>query len=333
MTQAELAISKPKILHYNPIELHPIRYQFALDYFNLGCANTWFPKEIPLVDDVDEWNSRLSDVEKHYVKYMLGFFSTAESLVANNIVIAIYPQLANAELRLYLGRQIYEEMNHTVTFDYVIKTLPLDKDEIYRMHENIPATHAKEEFEIEFTRNLERKKFNSEEERIRSIIRNICGYYVVLEGIFFFSGFMIGLSFARRQLLKGLATLVRYVLKDETIHLAFGVDLLHALIAENPTVMTPEFRKEIEDIIRNSVQVETEYAKTAMPEGILGLNDAYYMQYVQYLADRRLTKMGLKKIFNTKNPAKWLATQADLPELFNFFEAKAIDYENIVNAI
>lgn len=316
---------------YDAVELGEIRYPFALDYFDQGCANTWFPKEIPLNEDVEQWNSVLTDVERHYVTWMLGFFCTSESLVANNLVMALYPQLPIPEARLYLGRQAYEEMNHTVTFDYVIKTLNLDREEIFKMHADYPEMAAKEKFETELTKNLIEGVFESEDDRIRHLIRNLIGYYVIMEGIFFFSGFLVGLSFERRRLLKGLGTLIRYVLKDESIHLAFGVDLITAIIEENPQVMTKEFKEEIVDMIKESVELEAEYAEAAMPDGILGLNRKVYGQYVRYIADRRLQKIGFEKVYGDKNPAKWLVAQNDMPELINFFESKPIDYEASVN--
>jgi ribonucleoside-diphosphate reductase beta chain len=316
---------------YDVIELNPIRYPFALEYFDLGCANTWFPKEVPLGEDVEDWNTRLTETERHYVRWMLGFFCTAESLVANNLAMALYPHVPIPEARLYLGRQAYEEMNHTVTFDYVIKTLNLDRDELYRMHAHCPEMAAKERFETGLTRALLEEPCHSEEGRLRRLIRNLVGYYVVMEGIFFFSGFLVGLSFERRRLLKGLGTLVRYVLKDETIHLAFGIDLIGALTDEHPAVMTPAFRAELGEMILAAVALEDAYSGAAMPEGILGLNPAIYRRYVRYIADRRLQRLGLPKAFGETNPAKWLVAQADMPELVNFFEAKPIDYELVVS--
>ncbi len=315
---------------YDAVELGEVRYPFALDYFDLGCANTWFPKEIPLAEDVEQWNSVLTDVERHYVTWMLGFFCTSESLVANNLVMALYPQIPVPEARLYLGRQAYEEMNHTVTFDYVIKTFNLNREEIFKMHASAPEMAAKERFETELTKSLVEGNFEDEDDRIRHLIRNLVGYYVIMEGIFFFSGFLVGLSFERRRLLKGLGTLIRYVLKDETIHLAFGIDLIAAIVAENPHVMTPEFKAELVSMIKRAVELEAEYAVAAMPEGILGLNTSVYGQYVRYIADRRLQKIGMEKIYGDKNPAKWLVAQTDMPELVNFFESKPIDYESVV---
>jgi ribonucleoside-diphosphate reductase beta chain len=120
---------------------------------------------------------------------------------------------------------------------------------------------------------------------------------------------------------------VRYVLKDETIHLAFGADLIRALADEHPDVVTPAFRRELSELIQSAVELEERYAAAALPEGVAGLNQSVYVQYVRYIADRRLARIGLEKVYGARNPARWLVSQVDMPELVNFFESKPIDYE------
>lgn len=315
----------------NPLRLHPIKYQFPLDYYEMGQANTWFPKEIPMSEDIEDWTHKLTEDERRAVKYMLGFFCTAESLVGNNLVLGLYGHITNPEARVYMLRQAYEEANHTVTFEYVIKSLNLDRDEIFLMHESVPQIKAKEDFEARLTEAIAGRWDVKTIEGKQALIRNCVGFFVIMEGIFFYSGFMMGLSFERRKLLKGLGTLIRYVLKDESIHLAFGIDLIHTIINENREVMTPEFQQEIISMIREAVAIESAYANAALPRGILGLNTKLYDQYVQYIADRRLMKLGLPKQYNVHNPCKWMTAQADMPELINFFEAKPIDYEQQVS--
>ncbi len=314
----------------NPLRLHPIKYNFPLDYYAMGCANTWFPKEIPMAEDIEDWNTKLTPDEKQAIKYMLGFFCTAESLVGNNLVLGLYGHITNPEARIYLLRQAYEEANHTVTFEYVIKSLNLDHEELFTMHESIPEIKAKQDFETRLTEEIAGRWDTSTVTGKQALIRNCVGFFVIMEGIFFYSGFMMGLSFERRKLLKGLGTLVRYVLKDESIHLAFGIDLIHTIMNENREVMTPEFQQEIISMIKEAVAIESAYGQAALPRGILGLNIKLYDQYCQYIADRRLMKLGLAKQYNVHNPCKWMTTQADMPELINFFEAKPIDYEQQV---
>jgi len=296
---------------------------FARKLYHQSCSNTWFPKEISLAKDAQEF-AMLSDIEKHYLKYMVGFFCTAESLVANNINYALYKHLQDSDCKLFLLRQAYEEANHAVTFSYIIESLGLNREEVYAMASTIPEIAAKKDFEQQFTDDLA----NQDQISPRELFRNLFGFYAIMEGLYFFSGFLIGLSFGRRQILNGVASLVQYILKDETVHLGFGMQLMRQMLQKNPALMTDEFAQELKLLMQQAVELESNYANVSMPEGILGMNSRYYLQYCQYIADRRLSALKLPVIYNTKNPAPWLATQTDLPELTSFFEATPTSYES-----
>lgn len=306
-----------------PFELKNGKPSFGFKLYQQGCSNSWFPKEISLAQDKQEYDGKISEMEKHYLKYMLGFFCTAESLVANNISYALYKHVENPEWKLFLLRQAYEEANHTVTFLYILESLGLDREEIFDMYKTVPAIALKKEFEESFTASLMDKTEISKQE----LFRNLFGFYAIMEGLYFFSGFLIGLSFGRRQLLKGIASLFQYILRDETVHLGFGMQAMRQIIAENPEILTEEFKAELIDLMKQAVVFESNYAEVAMPEGILGMNKNYYLQYCQYIADRRVTALGLEPIYRVANPAPWLATQTDLPELVSFFEATPTTYE------
>ncbi|MDJ0625252.1 MAG: ribonucleotide-diphosphate reductase subunit beta [Candidatus Caenarcaniphilales bacterium] len=309
-----------------PFELKDAKPSFAYRLYQQGCSNSWFPKEISLAQDKQEYETKLSDMEKHYIKYMLGFFCTAESLVANNITHALYKHINNPEYKLYLLRQAYEEANHTVTFLYIIDSLGLDRQEIFDMFKTIPEIGAKASFEEQFTTDIMSKQEISE----RELFKNLFGFYAIMEGLYFFSGFLIGLSFGRRQLLKGIASLFQYILRDETVHLGFGMQAMRQMIKDNPNLITDDLQAELVAIMKQAVELESNYAEVAMPEGILGLNKNYYLQYCQYIADRRMGALKMDPIYRVANPAPWLATQTDLPELVSFFEATPTSYESRV---
>ncbi|MDX1918163.1 MAG: ribonucleotide-diphosphate reductase subunit beta [Candidatus Caenarcaniphilales bacterium] len=305
-----------------PIDLRE-QPNFAFRLYQQGCANSWFPKEISLVQDKLEFDAKISDMEKHYLKYMLGFFCTAESLVANNISFGLYRQVDQSEIKLYLLRQAYEEANHAVTFLYILDSLGLSRQEIFDMYKTVPAIAAKKEFEEYFTQNL----LTTEPVSKQELFRNLFGFYAIMEGLYFFSGFLIGLSFGRRQLLKGVSSLIQYILRDETIHLGFGMQYMRLILNQNPEILTAEFQTELAELMKKAVKLEADYAEVAMPEGILGMNKNYYLQYCQYIADRRMTALKMEPIYRVVNPAPWLATQTDLPELVSFFEASSTSYE------
>ena len=309
-----------------PIELKSSTPSFAWRLYKQGCKNNWFPTEVDLSKDKAEYDSKLSEMEKHYIKYMLGFFCTAESLVANNITLALYKHTEDSEQRLYLLRQAYEEANHSVTFNYILESLGLDREEITNMYKTVPEIAAKKDFEEQFTFNLASQETITKEE----LFKNLFGFYAVMEGLYFFSGFLIGLSFGRRQLLKGISSLFQYILRDETVHLGFGMQAMRSMLSQNPGLLTDSLKEELKAIMSQAVALESNYAKVSMPEGILGMNQRYYLQYCQYIADRRMQALKLNPIFKVHNPAPWLTTQTDLPELVSFFEANPTSYESRV---
>ena len=195
--------------------------------------------------DIELWKSNeLSDAERKVIMRNLGFFSTAESLVGNNIVLAIFKYITNAEARQYLLRQAFEEAIHTHTFHYIVESLNLDQREIFNMYHEVNAIHNKDLFEMKLTENLVRSDFTTEtREGIQQFLDNLIGFYVIMEGIFFYSGFAMILSFHRRNLMTGIGEQFQYILRDETVHLNFGIDLINTIRHENPDAWTADFEK------------------------------------------------------------------------------------------
>lgn len=311
-------------------QLMPIKYHWAWEHYLNGCANHWMPTEVPMNQDVEVWRSdKLTDDERLVIKRNLGFFSTAESLVGNNLVLAIFRHVTNPECRQYLLRQAFEEAVHTHTFLYVVESLGLDEGEIFNMYREIPSICEKDSFEMELTAEVLADDFSTDTVEGRQMfLKNLIGYYVIMEGIFFYSGFVMILSFHRRNLMKGIGEQFQYILRDETIHMNFGIDLINEIKKENPELWTPEFQKEMLDRVRRAVELEIKYAEECLPRGILGLNAEAFRDYVQYIADRRLERIGLPTQFNSSNPFPWMSETIDLSKEKNFFETRVTEYQS-----
>ncbi len=161
----------------------------------------------------------------------------------------------------------------------------------------------------------------------KDFLRNLVATNIVMEGIWFYSGFMVALSFRQRNQLRNFGSMINWVIRDESLHLKFGMNLVHSILEENQALLTEDFANEIRDIVIEGVNLETAYNKDLFPKGILGLNADYVNQYVKYVADRRLEELGMPKHYNVTNPAKWMATATDVFELVNFFEAQNTSYE------
>jgi ribonucleoside-diphosphate reductase beta chain len=310
------------------MNLHPIRYQWAYDLYNQAVRNTWFPHEIALKEDLDDW-AKMTEDERHAVEFLIAFFNPAELIVNRSIALGIYPYLKSAECHLYLAKQMWEEANHCVAFEYVLQTFPVNRETVFDIHINTPSMVAKETYVNHYMKRMTEDSLDvSTLDGKRDFIRNLVATNIVMEGIWFYSGFMVALSFRQRNQLRNLGSMINWVLRDESLHLKFGIHLIHSILEENADLVTPEFAAEIQAIIIEGVDLETAFNKDLFPRGILGLNADYVNQYVQYVADRRLSELGLDKHYNATNPAKWMSTATDVFELVNFFEQQNTSYEN-----
>jgi ribonucleoside-diphosphate reductase beta chain len=312
--------------------LHPIRYQWAYDLYQQAVRNTWFPHEIALKEDLEDW-VKMTEDERHAVKFLMAFFNPAELIVNRSIALGIYPYLKAPEAHLYLAKVMWEEANHCVSFEYVLETFPLDREKVFNIHLDTPSMVAKENYINRFVKRMTDSTLDIEtDDGKKDFIRNLVATNIVMEGTWFYSGFMVALSFRQRNQLRNFGSMINWVLRDESLHLKFGMNLVHTILEENSEIVTPEFADEIRSIIIEGVDLEVAYNKDLFPRGILGLNADYVNQYVKYVADRRLEELGFEKHYNATNPAKWMSTATDVFELVNFFEAQNTSYEVDVKA-
>jgi len=310
-------------------QLMPLKYEWAWEHYLNGCANHWMPSEVPMAADIALWKGNgLTPDERLVIMRNLGFFATAESLVANNLTLAIFRHVTNAECRQYLLRQAFEEAVHTHTFHYVVESLGLDEREVFGMYHDIPAISAKDEMEMQLTADLLDPGFTTTTfAGAQKFIENLVGYYVIMEGIFFYAGFAMILSFHRQNRMKGIGEQFQYILRDETVHLNFGVDLINGIVAENPNLWTEDFRASLVEKIRQAVVLEEAYARECLPNGVQGLNAGMFEEYVRYIADRRLERIGLPRQYMARNPFPWMSETIDLGKEKNFFESRVTDYQ------
>lgn len=310
--------------------LKPVTYQWAMDLYDQAVANTWFPNEIQLGEDLADFK-RMTDDEKHALLHLISYFNPNELLVNKALAFGVYPYINAPEAHLYLAKQMWEEANHTMTFEYILETFPIDRDKAYSAHVEVPSMARKEEFESAFIKRMTEDTLDiTTTEGKKDFIRNLIAYNIILEGIWFYSGFMVALSFRQRNMLRNFGSLMDWIIRDESLHLQFGINLILTVLEENEDLQDPEFADEIRGMILQAVEMEEQYNRDMFPRGILGLNSDYVNQYVKYLTDRRLEELGFEPEYNVANPAKWMATANDTLQLVNFFEQQNTSYE--VNA-
>lgn len=307
---------------------HPEVWKMYID----ALANTWSPVEINMSTDIQQWKTKgtLSDDEKLLVKRCLGFFAGGESLVSNNLLLTVFKYVADAECRQYILKQTFEEAVHNHTVVTCCDAYSLDIKEVYEAYESIPSIKKKDDFLMSITHDVNNKDFDiTKIECKRQFLRNLITFYIICEGTFFFSGFAMLLSLGRQNKLQGLSDQIRYTLRDESLHIKFGTYLINAIRNENPDVWTEEFEKETIEHIKKAVELEIEYAHEVLPRGILGLNADMFVDYMQFIANRRLEGIGISsfKFDSDKNPFSWMSEIVDIVPMSNFFERKPREYQ------
>ncbi|WP_263146416.1 ribonucleotide-diphosphate reductase subunit beta [Pseudomonas sp. RIT-PI-AD] len=312
-------------------QLVPFKYDWAWQKYLDGCANHWMPQEVNMNADIALWKSQdgLTEDERRIVKRNLGFFSTADSLVANNLVLATYRLITNPECRQYILRQAFEEAIHTHAYQYCIESLGMDEGEIFNMYHEIPSVAKKAAWGLKYTRSISDPKFETGTvETDKQFLKNLIAYYCVLEGIFFYCGFTQILSMGRRNKMTGTAEQFQYILRDESMHLNFGIDMINQIKIENPHLWDADMKDEATQMILQGTQLEIEYARDTMPRGVLGMNAAMMEDYLKFIANRRLSQIGLKEEYpGTTNPFPWMSEIMDLKKEKNFFETRVIEYQ------
>jgi ribonucleoside-diphosphate reductase beta chain len=337
-TQAEAAFNRVRIEDKLVIngkadvnQLVPFKYKWAWDKYLAGCANNWMPQEINMSRDIATWKdpSGLSEDERLVVKRNLGFFVTADSLAANNIVLGTYRHITAPECRQYLLRQAFEEAIHTHAYQYIVESLGLDEGEIFNAYHEIASIRDKDEFLLPFIETLTDPSFKTgTPEADQKLLKSLIVFACIMEGLFFYVGFAQILALGRQNKMTGAAEQYQYILRDESMHCNFGIDLINQIKLENPHLWTSDFREDIRVLIRKGVELEYRYAEDTMPRGVLGLNAPMFKEYLRFVANRRCQQIGLDALYQgANNPFPWMSEMIDLKKEKNFFETRVTEYQ------
>lgn len=313
-------------------QLVPFKYKWAWEKYLATCANHWMPQEVNMTRDIALWKdpNGLTEDERRLVKRNLGFFVTADSLAANNIVLGTYRHITAPECRQFLLRQAFEEAIHTHAYQYITESLGLDEAEIFNAYNEVQSIKDKDQFLIPFIEVISDPHFKTgTTEADQTLLKSLIVFACLMEGLFFYVGFTQILALGRQNKMTGAAEQYQYILRDESMHCNFGIDLINQLKLENPHLWTADFKAEIKALFLKAVELEYRYAEDTMPRGVLGLNASMFKGYLRYIANRRATQIGLETLFpNEENPFPWMSEMIDLKKERNFFETRVIEYQS-----
>lgn len=312
------------------IQLYPMKHAFAWEAYNAANANHWLPTEISMQQDIEQWKAPgfLTEDERKAFKTVMGFFTTADSLAANNVALAFYRHITSPEVRMYILRQAYEEAIHTHAYQYIVESLGLDEGEIFNMYREVDAIYNKDEFILSLNEGIFNPQFKTGTlENDQKFLENMCVFSLIMEGIFFYSSFAVIYGFQRQNKMKGSAEQIQYIMRDESMHLNMGIEMINTIKHEQPELWTAEFQAHIVELIRKGVKLEYTFAQEVFPKGIFGLNSAGFKQYIEHIADRRLARVGLPEQYHQTNPFPWMSEAIDLNKEKNFFETRVTEYQ------
>ena len=313
-------------------QLVPFKYKWAWEKYLATCANHWMPQEVNMTRDIALWKdpNGLTEDERRIIKRNLGFFVTADSLAANNIVLGTYRHITAPECRQFLLRQAFEEAIHTHAYQYIVESLGLDEGEIFSAYNEVKSIRDKDQFLIPFIEAIMDPHFHTgTPETDQTLLKSLIVFACLMEGLFFYVGFTQILALGRQNKMTGAAEQYQYILRDESMHCNFGIDLINQLKLENPHLWTAEFKAEIKALFEQAVELEYRYAEDTMPRGVLGMNASMFKGYLRYIANRRATQIGLDALFpNEENPFPWMSEMIDLKKERNFFETRVIEYQS-----
>ncbi len=311
------------------LTLRPMKYPDFYEMYKNAIKNTWTVEEVDFSTDVMDLRSKMTEAERHLISRLVAFFATGDSIVSNNLVLNLYKHVNSPEARMYLSRQLYEEAVHVQFYLTLLDTyIPdhLEREQAFSAIENIPSIRAKGEFCFKWMDSIENlEQLNTKEERRQFVLNLVC-FAACIEGLFFFAAFAYVYFLRSKGLLHGLAAGTNWVFRDESAHMAFAFEVVETVRKEEPELFDDTLKAQIAQMLDEAVDCEMQFAEDILSGGVAGLSIADMRQYLQFVADQRLTMLGIPKVYNARNPFSFMDLQ-DVQELANFFERRVSAYQ------
>jgi ribonucleoside-diphosphate reductase beta chain len=311
------------------LTLRPMAYPAFFEMYRAGIKNTWTVEEVDFSTDVSDLETKMSAAERHLVKRLIAFFATGDPIVANNLVLNLYAHVNAPEARMYLSRQLFEEALHVQFYLTLLDTYVPDPEERFRAFaavENIPSVRRKADFCFKWIDSLHQVRTLDTRARRREFLKNLICFAACVEGLFFFAAFAYVYFLRSRGLLHGLAGGTNWVFRDESAHMAFAFEVIRVVRAEEPGLFDAELESDVRQMLGEAVDCELAFAEDLLGEGIAGLSPGDVREYLEYVADQRLSALGLAKQYGARNPFSFMDLQ-DVQEIANFFERRVSAYQ------
>ena len=311
------------------LTLRPMKYPVFYEMYKNGIKNTWTVDEVDFSSDVVDLHTRLTQNEVFLIHRLVAFFATGDTIVGNNLVLNLYRHINSPEARMYLGRQLYEEMLHVQFYLTLLDTYipdPVERAKAFSAVDEIPSIKKKADFSYKWIDSIYKlDRLNTRQDR-KSFLRNLICFAGTIEGLFFFAAFAYVYFLRSKGLLNGLASGTNWVFRDESCHIDFAFQLIDVIKEEEPYLFDAELNDNIIAMFHEAIDCELTFAKEILSRGVSGLSLRDMKSYLEFIADQRLERLGIPSQFRSKNPFSFMELQ-DTQELTNFFERRVSAYQ------
>ncbi|HEX2658136.1 MAG TPA: ribonucleotide-diphosphate reductase subunit beta [Polyangia bacterium] len=311
------------------LTLRPMAYPQFFEMYRNAIKNTWTVDEVDFSTDLADLRERMTPADRHLIERLVAFFATGDSIVANNLVLNLYRHVNAPEARLYLSRQLYEEALHVQFYLTLLDTYVPDPEARARAFaavESVPSIRRKADFCLKWTDSIHAlSRLNTRADRRKFMLNLVC-FAACIEGLFFFAAFAYVYFLRSRGLLHGLAGGTNWVFRDESAHMAFAFEVVRTARNEEPDLFDDEQVARIHEMLDEAIECETQFAEDILSGGVAGLSVGDMRQYLRFVADQRLTALGLPPVYHERNPFSFMDLQ-DVQEVANFFERRVSAYQ------
>ncbi len=311
------------------LTLRPMKYPVFYEQYKAAIKNTWTVEEVDFSTDVSDLRQRMTPAEQHLINRLVAFFATGDSIVGNNLVLNLYKHINSPEARMYLSRQLFEEAQHVEFYLTLLDTYianPDERKQAFDAVETIPSIRRKADFCFKWIDSIQAlDKIHTADER-RNFLLNLICFACCIEGLFFFAAFAYVYFLRSRGLLHGLATGTNWVFRDESAHIQFAFEVIRTVREQEPSLFDRGMEDRVVEMLKEAVDCEMAFAEDVLSLGVSGLSGKDMLEYLRYVADRRLEALGIAPVFGSKNPFGFMELQ-DVQELTNFFERRVSAYQ------
>ncbi len=311
------------------LTLRPMKYPIFYEMYKNAIKNTWTVDEVDFSPDIVDLNQKLSSNEKFLIQRLVAFFATGDTIVGNNLVLNLYKHINSPEARMYLGRQLYEEMLHVQFYLTLLDSYVPDhtqRAKAFSAINEIPSIKKKADFSFKWMDSVDKLNQLDTLENKRRFLMNLICFAGAIEGLFFFAAFAYVYFLRSKGLLNGLATGTNWVFRDESCHINFAFKVIETARKEQPDIFHPGMKSMIVTMFHEAIDCELSFAKEILDKGVAGLSLKDMKTYLQYITNIRLEQLGIARVFNVRNPFSFMDLQ-DTQELTNFFERKPSAYQ------